>query len=743
MHACRHPSIILTLAILIAAIGCRSSKPAGGLVQVTADQSGDLPEVEPVPQRLASAHTATESTTRSAIGPRHSGNTDSRAQNMVRQAQTSQAKEAAMAQTAAKPATTRRSELRSRSETVGTLAAKPTASKPTRQPATKTANDREAARSAAVEALMAANRGQNPQSDPSASAKPKQRVDLASKASNPRQARNEPVVDAKLTSDNGVQGEVVDAFAASPPEVQEQAIRRFVAAVAKKADKTVQPNSLDSALTRSLQNLPDLPAAKQRQSKVPPQRLAMSSPQTSPTGQSDPQVASASIGDELDVVHVADLSAKSQVATTDSTAAPNPDQLAEHAEEAQQTPVAEPDQSEANEAPETKVAAAVSANENAGTTQVADATPEVSMPTVTSPDASKTTVAEAKPSEPVTKPLLQPLTLPEGLETSVVQTALSAAAPDQQVRSVSATSDEDGTVARASGPPNSDENTDLEIPLPPLSLATPAPHEALAAIDSITMPAESNEQSDSAAPGPPTPVSPEFLSDQELYDALLTRLTTPGIGETDTERSRRLIMARHLMVLAGNPEKAAQKMEGLSQQEQKYLHHQLAGLWKMIDPKGHPVAGRRFSSALPELREATKYLAAATDSLEVKSLSFCTEIEAYGQVKTFPGNRFQAGQPVILYCEVDNFSVSKVEQGFETHLQGSYDVYNAANEKVVSQTLPADRQVASKYLRDYFIAYQMHLPKQLPAGTYRLQLTMEDVAGKKYGQASIPFEIAE
>ena len=98
---------------------------------------------------------------------------------------------------------------------------------------------------------------------------------------------------------------------------------------------------------------------------------------------------------------------------------------------------------------------------------------------------------------------------------------------------------------------------------------------------------------------------------------------------------------------------------------------------------------------------------------------------------------------MILYCEVENFAVEKVDTGFQTHLQGSYEVFNSENEKVISQLLPADRQVASKYLRDYFIAYQMHLPKQLTPGTYRLQLTMEDVAGKKYGQASIPLEIAE
>ena len=85
----------------------------------------------------------------------------------------------------------------------------------------------------------------------------------------------------------------------------------------------------------------------------------------------------------------------------------------------------------------------------------------------------------------------------------------------------------------------------------------------------------------------------------------------------------------------------------------------------------------------------------------------------------------------------------KLKNGYETHLQGSYDVYNDKNEKVFSQVLPADQQVSANYLRDYFIAYQMFLPSELAPGTYRLQLTMEDANGKKYGQSSIPFEIAK
>ncbi len=233
------------------------------------------------------------------------------------------------------------------------------------------------------------------------------------------------------------------------------------------------------------------------------------------------------------------------------------------------------------------------------------------------------------------------------------------------------------------------------------------------------------------------------LSEQALYLELLQRLSVAPESENDASRSSRLIKLRHLMVLSGDPDAAVEKVEGMSEYEQEYLRHQLLGLWTMVDPQGHPVPSRRFATALPQMRQATRFAAAATDALEVRSIAFCTEIESYGQIKTFPGNRFQAGKQVILYCEIDNFTVATTNEGYETHLQGRYDIFNSDNEKIIGQDLPADKQLSANYLRDYFIAYQMHLPQQLSPGTYRLQLTMEDVGGKKYGQSSIPFEIAK
>ncbi|WP_147871443.1 hypothetical protein [Stieleria maiorica] len=243
----------------------------------------------------------------------------------------------------------------------------------------------------------------------------------------------------------------------------------------------------------------------------------------------------------------------------------------------------------------------------------------------------------------------------------------------------------------------------------------------------------------------PEVVTPEAmladLSETELYQQLLNRISQPQEGESPTQRERRQIVMRHLMVLAGQPEDALQSMQGLNPTEQLYLQNQLMGLWTMIDPEGHPSSGRRITEALPKFREATRHMATATDSLSLNSLEFCTEIESYGQIKPFEGNRFVAGQQVILYCEIENFAAEDHGGYFQTRLQGSYDIYNADGTKVISQLLPVDQQRSRNRLRDYFVAYQMNLPKGLPHGTYRLQLTIEDVVGKKYGQSSIPFEI--
>ncbi len=231
------------------------------------------------------------------------------------------------------------------------------------------------------------------------------------------------------------------------------------------------------------------------------------------------------------------------------------------------------------------------------------------------------------------------------------------------------------------------------------------------------------------------------LDEQRLYALLIDRYQAAEDGESEAAGLRRRIHHRLLLMMAGRIDEAVEPLDGLAPSEQEYLRHQLLTLWTAIDPQGHPVSQRRWTSALPHLREATSYLAAATGKLDVRSLAFCTEVISFGRVKPFETDRFQAGQEVILYSEVDCFAAERLSDGYETHFNASFEIYDADGKRVADKILPADRQAGKNYRRDYFIAYRMHLPSHLDPGSYRLELTIEDLKGQKYGSSSIPFQV--
>jgi len=229
----------------------------------------------------------------------------------------------------------------------------------------------------------------------------------------------------------------------------------------------------------------------------------------------------------------------------------------------------------------------------------------------------------------------------------------------------------------------------------------------------------------------------------ELFAGLIDRLRQPVEGETDGERIVRELTRSHLQVLSGDPEWSVGAFAGMSPSERAFLRNHLAAVGKLVDPTGHPVPARRFALALPEYREATRQLGMAAEHLEIRTAAFCREFNGFGQVKRHDEARFQAGQKVFLYCEVDNFVAEAVESGFETELQGSYEIFDSSGNKVAGQVLPTDLQRCDQPIRDYCVAYEMQLPASLEPGEYRLELTMECVRGKKFGQIRLPIELGE
>jgi hypothetical protein len=187
-------------------------------------------------------------------------------------------------------------------------------------------------------------------------------------------------------------------------------------------------------------------------------------------------------------------------------------------------------------------------------------------------------------------------------------------------------------------------------------------------------------------------------------------------------------------------EKAVRPVEGLDDNEQEYLRYQIQALFEASNPDAMPVRSRRWSLVMNSQRKATNKLAAASN-LEVRSAAFCSDVQNYGVITKFPKYVFKPDQEVLLYCELENVFAQEVKNGFETQLQGTYEIIDTNGRRVTDQLLPMEKEVCQNHRRDYFIIYKIFVPSQLDPGQYQMRVTIEDMKAKKFGQTSLDFQI--
>jgi hypothetical protein len=145
---------------------------------------------------------------------------------------------------------------------------------------------------------------------------------------------------------------------------------------------------------------------------------------------------------------------------------------------------------------------------------------------------------------------------------------------------------------------------------------------------------------------------------------------------------------------------------------------------------------------LRSLRTAERFLSNRSQ-LDLQKVSFCEAVNGFGDINEFTTNNFAPDQRTLLYVEIRNMTEIDNGSGFETELQGSYEIFDATGRRVANRTLPLERGRCSNFRRDYYIAYLIYMPQRIQAGEHTLQLTIEDLQGKKFGQATVEFNIRQ
>jgi hypothetical protein len=267
-----------------------------------------------------------------------------------------------------------------------------------------------------------------------------------------------------------------------------------------------------------------------------------------------------------------------------------------------------------------------------------------------------------------------------------------------------------------------------------------ATHEPKSTSNDRSMTEQSDDQFD---PDHPTDSSPQNWS--ESVATAISALEKEISDSPPADENLRLhqeATLRMLQLASGKLDAALDPIEGLAADEREYFRHQLQAFYEATNPESTPVRTRRWSLVMNSQQQATKHLSAVSN-LQIAKARFCTDVQGYGVINEFERMQFQPDQDLLLYCELENVASEAVKDGFETQLQGSYEILDPSGNRIADQLLPMEREICQNSRRDYFIVYRIYMPPQIMAGNYQMRLTIEDMKAKKFGQRTIDFQIAK
>ncbi|MDP6443251.1 MAG: hypothetical protein QGG36_12535 [Pirellulaceae bacterium] len=213
-------------------------------------------------------------------------------------------------------------------------------------------------------------------------------------------------------------------------------------------------------------------------------------------------------------------------------------------------------------------------------------------------------------------------------------------------------------------------------------------------------------------------------------------------GASDEDNIRRLEATLHLMyLLAGEENSALRSLDSMGANQQQFWRDMIFALSIELDADAAGTSSLKNAQVVRALRSAVNTLA-KDSTLAVRNIAFCSSVASYGVYSAFEKNQFKAGQPVLLYFEVENFSAVQETEGYRTQLIGAYSIHNETGKTVATNEFPAATEVCKNRRRDYFIRYEMAIPKHLGPGEYTLRLSVNDEIGHKFtDRGSIEFEV--
>ncbi len=211
----------------------------------------------------------------------------------------------------------------------------------------------------------------------------------------------------------------------------------------------------------------------------------------------------------------------------------------------------------------------------------------------------------------------------------------------------------------------------------------------------------------------------------------------------EVEWRRRQTDLRMLYMIAGRSAESIRVIESLPEKEQEFWQSMMLALESYRGSHDSTARTEQLTETLEYVRTASRQLQPLS-TMKIRRLNFCNRIDGFGSFSVFPTSEFNAGQPLLLYAEIENYrSELTSDSQYQSEFAAMIEFFRAGEtEPIASRTirLPEIEDLCSVERTDYFQSYELTVPSLSP-GKYTLRLQVRDQLSLQTATTELPFDI--
>ncbi len=214
-----------------------------------------------------------------------------------------------------------------------------------------------------------------------------------------------------------------------------------------------------------------------------------------------------------------------------------------------------------------------------------------------------------------------------------------------------------------------------------------------------------------------------------------------GRPEHSSVWRRRQTDLRLLYLIADRSGDAVSAIELLPADEQEFWQAMMLAMACYRGLHADEDREERLAATADQLRSAVRH-ASSLSPLQIQRIAFCSAINSFGNVDTFPTADFHPGQPVLIYAEVQNF---RSERTVEGHWRSRFSAVleicrNDETQPIESIRIEEITDESTSPRTDYFQSYELTVP-QLARGLYTVRISLRDTISQHQTTSSLEFNI--